>query len=120
MLVFVTAGFVVLYAPVETAISWGQLSSPGYICDVIAFALLGYAVWHHRATAGGGSLAPLAASWGYCLALFWRCYFMRIYDEQQQLGIYAGEHPMVRWALVAMLVLAAAMLLSIMWAARRR
>lgn len=99
-LIYGTTVFLSVYLPVETWISWGHLDSPGYICDVIAFLLLGFGIIHAIQVAPEISVGPLCAGWGFCTALFWRCFFMRIYSRQQNLNIYANEPGWVEQVLV--------------------
>jgi hypothetical protein len=98
--------FLVLYAPIETWVSRHDLTSPGYICDLIAFLLLAYGCYEAIRQLPNISVAPLCAAWGYCAALFWRCYFMRVFDRQRNLGIYEAQPSWVEPVLLLMLVIA--------------
>lgn len=95
-----------LYAPIETWISRNDLTSPGYICDLIAFLLLAYGCYEAIRRQPEICVAPLCAAWGYCAALFWRCYFLRVFSRQRNLDIYVGEPSWVEHILILMLVIA--------------
>jgi hypothetical protein len=83
-----------VYAPSETYVSRTDLTSPGYLVDVIAMILLLTSAIHSLRARPRLASGPLSAAWGWCACLAWRCYFMRVISRQRGLGIYP---PDARW-----------------------
>lgn len=105
-LAFFTLGALPVYGIGETAYSWPDLTNPGYIVDVIAFALLLLGGWHSLRHRPRPAVGPLCAAWGFCACLGWRTYFMRVYSRERGLGIYGPEHPAVEPILATVTVIA--------------
>lgn len=86
----------------------GALTSPGYIVDVIAFVLLGFGgVWLLRHSHSTG---PISAAWGYCAALGWRSYFLRVHARVNDLPIYDNENMQIERLVGLAMVVAFVML----------
>ncbi len=97
-----------VYVPVETYESRTDLTSPGYVVDVIAMVLLLASSLHSLRARPHRAIGPLCGAWGWSACLAWRTYFMRVISRQRGLGIYPPES---RWQedwLVWVLVIALA------------
>lgn len=107
-LAWFSLALLVFYVPVETYLSRGDLTSPGYIVDVIAMALLLAGGVHSLHARPALAIAPLCGAWGWCACLAWRCYFMRVISRERGLGIYppetAWQDGVLRWVLVMALI----------------
>ena len=95
-----------VYAPVETYFAWGDLTSPGYIVDLIAMALLLVSGVHSLRSCPRIAVAPLCGTWGWCACLAWRSYFTRVISRERGLGIYPPETEWAEQVLVWVLVIA--------------
>ena len=94
------------YAPVETYFAWDDLTSPGYIVDAIAMALLLASGVHSLRSRPGIAVALLCGAWGWCACLAWRSYFTRVISRSRGLGIYPAETEWAEQVLVWVLVIA--------------
>lgn len=107
-----------LYVPVETWISRDDLTSPGYIVDVIAMLLLLTSGIYSLRCRPRIAIAPLCGAWGWCACLAWRTYFMRVISRERGLGIYPADsqwqEEYLFWVLVVAL-LAFALSLVLAW-----
>ncbi len=119
-LAWFSLGALVVYVPLETWVSWPHLDSPGYVVDVIAFALLLYGGAHSLSVRPRSGIAPLCAAWGFCACLGWRSYFMRVVARQKSLAIYEGEPPIVGQVVGVATIIAFAALVLCLWIAHRR
>ena len=90
-LAWFTLAALAVYAPSETWISRGDLSSPGYIVDAIAMVLLFVGAVYSLLARPHSGIAPLAAAWGWTACLWWRSYFTRKISRERGLGIYEGQ-----------------------------
>lgn len=111
-LAWTTIACLCVYAPAETWVSRGSLSSPRYIVDVIAFALLAFGgVWLLRHPHGVGPIsAAWAWGWGYCAALGWRSSFLRVDARSHGLPIDDVVHMRIERLVGIAAVVAFAML----------
>ena len=104
---FSLAGLLV-YVPGETYLSRSDLTSPGFIVDVIAMALLLASGVHSLRSRPRIAVAPLCGAWGWCACLAWRSYFMRVISRRRGLGIYPTEarwqEQVLVWVLIVALV----------------
>src|SRR5262245_17390242 len=73
-----TLAYVVFYAPIETWASWPYLTSPYYLIDAIAMALLFWGAMHSRAARPRRAPGLLAAGWAWTAANYWRAFFDRV------------------------------------------
>ncbi len=98
----------VVYVPIETWLSRADLTSPGFLVDVIAFVLLLYGGIHSLRARPHLAPGPLCGAWGFSACLAWRSYFTRVISRQRGLGIYEenATHESVLWAvlIIALLV----------------
>jgi hypothetical protein len=94
------------YFPVETWLSRGDLTSPGYLVDVLAMLLLLTGGVHSLRARPRLAVAPLCGAWGWCACLAWRTYFMRVISRQRGLDVYPPETEWQDRPLAAVLVLA--------------
>lgn len=101
-----TLAALLVYIPGETIFSWPELLHPGYLVDVIAFALLFFGGFHSLRNRPRRAAGPLCAAWGYCACLGWRCYFMRVYSRERGLGVYGAEPSAVEPILAVVTVIA--------------
>ena len=77
----VTLGFVAIYFPVETFVSWPYgLLNPFYIVDLIAMVLLVWGAVRSLRARPQTSPALLAAAYGWAAANAWRSATLRIYE----------------------------------------
>ena len=97
-----------VYVPSETWASWGDLTSPGYLVDAIAFALLFYGAIHSLRARPHLASGPLCGAWGFCACLAWRSYFTRVISRRRGLGIYEenATHEAVLCAVLVVALLA--------------
>ena len=104
-LAWFSLGVLLVYAPIE---SWGaDLTSPGYIVDLIAMALLLFSAAVSLQVRPRTAIALLCGTWGWCACLAWRSYFTRVISRRRGLGIYPAEtewqDPVLGWVLVVAL-----------------
>lgn len=106
--------YVLGYAPLETWASWPHLTSPYYLIDAIAMALLFWGGVHSLAKRPRRAPGVLAAGWAWTSANYWRAFFDRVQfvNEGGTLQLGNAEYWTVGGALVlaiACLTLSAAM-----------
>jgi hypothetical protein len=78
-LAYFTLGALLIYAPIETIYSWpGGLSSPYYLVDLVAMALMLTGAIHSLGARPRSSPGLMTAGWSWAGANFWRAMFDRI------------------------------------------
>lgn len=106
-LALVSLAVLVPYVPGETWLAWGDLTSPGYLVDVLAWLLLGYGAVHSLRRRPRPAAGPLCGAWGFVACLGWRTYFARVISKERGLPVYEGEpafvQPLLGWCLPASL-----------------
>ena len=119
-LAWTSLALLLIYAPLETYVSWPEVSSPGYLCDVIAFALLGFGGWYSLSKQPLSGLGPLCADWGFCACLGWRSYFNRVISRERGASFYVGEPEYVQSIVGAATIVAFVMLAACLFTAIKR
>lgn len=104
---YVTIGFLVVYAPVETIYSWkGGLLDPFYIVDLIAMALMLSGVIRSLRARPRSAPALMTVGWAWAGANFWRALFdrVRILHSGGQIGLGSVEMVYVTAQLIVALL----------------
>ena len=81
VLAWITLGFVAIYFPVETFVSWSYgLLNPFYIVDLVAMILLAWGALRSLRARPKRCPAVLTAGYGWAAANAWRSATLRIYE----------------------------------------
>ena len=98
--------YLVGYAPVETWVSWPRLTSPYYLVDAIAMALLLWGSAQSLAKQPRRAPGLLTAGWAWTSANYWRAFFDRVQfvNEGGALHLGTAEYWTVGGALVMAIV----------------
>ena len=97
------------YVPLETWASWPRLTSPFYLVDAMAMALLFWGSVHSLSARPRCAPGLLTAGWAWTAANYWRAFFdrVRFLNEGGHLQLGSPEY----WTVGGALVLAMACLL---------
>lgn len=73
-----TLGVLAIYFPLETFASWGELTHPFYLVDLIGMLLLLWGALRSRRARPAGAPGILAAGWAWVASNGWRAAFGRV------------------------------------------
>ncbi len=101
-LAYFTLVYLLFYVPVETWASWPRLTSPYYLVDAIAMALLGWGSVHSLGARPRPAPGLLTAGWAWTAANYWRAFFdrVRLVNDGGALQLGAPEYWTVGGALI--------------------